>query len=244
MNRLFTITFLFCLLAATTQAQRYAELGGFFGIANYQGDLANRPVEFRETKYSFGGFAKYHYANKLHFRAQLYYARISGDDVHAPDPGIVIRNWRFTSDLAEASIQMEWLPFAKYRFNKVGLFRPQINPFLSIGIGSSFAINKTVEWQNSGLDFSRLGIKFPEEDDKDNFLIIPVGGGIRFDVTQWTTFAAEAGWRYANSDHLDGVSANGDGLMKEPGDRINKDWYFFMGFTLSTYIGEQEDFGL
>lgn len=230
MNRLFTLTLIFSLFAVGLQAQRYAELGGFFGIANYQGDLVNRPIEFRETKYSFGGFAKYHYSNKLHFRAQLYYARISGDDIHGDN---AIRNWRFTADMAEASIQMEWLPFGKYRFNKVGLFRPQINPFLSIGIGSSFAINKDLEWQNSGIT---PRISFPEEMDKDNFLVIPIGGGIRFDLTQWTTLAAEAGWRYAQSDYLDGVSENGNPLKK--------DWYFFMGFTLSTYIGDQEDFGL
>jgi hypothetical protein len=135
--------------------------------------------------------------------------------------------------MAEVSIQAEWLPFGKYRFNKVGLFRPQINPFLTLGIGSSFAVNKNLEWQNSGVQ-PRIG--FPEEEDKDNFLIIPIGGGIRFDVTQWTTLAAEAGWRYAQSDYLDGVSINGN--------PDKNDWYFFMGFTLSTYIGEQEDFGL
>ncbi|MEM9884816.1 MAG: DUF6089 family protein [Bacteroidota bacterium] len=232
MNRLFTLTLAFLCFFMISNAQKYAELGGFFGIANYQGDLANRPVEFRETKYSFGGFVKYHYGNKLHFRAQLYYARISGDDVHGDN---AVRNWRFTSDLAEASIQAEWLPFAKYRFNKVGLFRPQINPFLSIGIGSSFAINKTLDTPLDGLSRPEE-FSFPEEENKDNFLIIPIGGGIRFDVTQWTTLAAEAGWRYAQSDYLDGVSQNGN--------PDKQDWYFFMGFTLSTYIGEQEDFGL
>lgn len=241
MNRLFTLTLIFSLFAIALQAQRYAELGGFFGIANYQGDLVNRPVEFRETKYSFGGFVKYHYSNQIHFRAQLYYARISGDDIHGAN---AVRNWRFTSDIAEASIQMEWLPFAKRRFNKASMFRPQINPFVSIGIGSSFAVNKELIWQETGYDLEQLGMKFPEDDNHDNFLIIPVGGGIRFDLTQWTTIAGEAGWRYANSDYLDGVSLNGDGFNKPEGYKVNKDWYFFMGFTLSTYIGEQEDFGL
>jgi len=205
------------------------ELGGFMGIANYQGDLTNRPVELRESKYSFGGFIKYHYANKLHFRGQCYYARISGDDIHGPNSD---RDWRFATDMAEASIQLEFLPFAKYRFNRVGLFRPQINPFISVGIGSSFTINKDV-----GIEPTSSFIKttFPEPNDKNNFLIVPVGGGIRFDFTQWTTIAGEVGWRYSKSDYLDGISQNAN--------PEKDDWYFFFGATLSTYFGQQEDYG-
>lgn len=229
MNRFMTLTLAMVFAVSLCYSQKYAELGGFFGVANYQGDLANKPIEFRETKYSFGGFVKYHYSNKVHFRGQLYYARISGDDIHGENKN---RDWRFATNMAEASIQMEYLPFGKYRFNRVGLFRPQINPFLTIGIGSAFAINKNLEYESG----KEPDIPFPEEGDKNNFLVIPIGAGIRFDFTQWTTLAGEAGWRYAQSDYLDGVSINGN-----PG---KKDWYFFLGFTLSTYIGEQEDFGL
>ncbi|MEL6719728.1 MAG: DUF6089 family protein [Bacteroidota bacterium] len=231
MNRFTTLTLALLFLSFSAISQKYVELGGFMGIANYQGDLNNRPVEFRESKYSFGGFIKYHYANKLHFRGQCYYARISGDDIHG-DAGKQLRDWRFATDMAEASIQLEWLPFAKYRFNRVGLFRPQINPFVSVGIGSSFTINKSVDIDPNS-DFIKT--TFPEPEDKNNFLIVPVGGGIRFDFTQWTTIAGEVGWRYSNSDYLDGISQNAN--PEKP------DWYFFFGATLSTYFGQQEDYG-
>ncbi|MEN0047441.1 MAG: DUF6089 family protein [Bacteroidota bacterium] len=232
MNRFTTLTLALLFLSFSAISQKYVELGGFMGIANYQGDLNNRPIEFRESKYSFGGFIKYHYGNKLHFRGQVYYARISGDDVHSEGKKKE-RGWSFATDMAEASIQLEWLPFAKYRFNRVGLFRPQINPFVSIGIGSSFTINKDVAFNIN--TSTKPEISFPEPEDKNNFLIVPVGGGIRFDFTQWTTIAGEVGWRYTRSDYLDGISrhANPD----------KPDWYFFFGATLSTYFGQQEDYG-
>ena len=113
MNRFTTLTLALLFLSFSAISQKYVELGGFMGIAYYLGDLNNRPVEFRESKYSFGGVIKYHYANKLHFRGQVYYARISGDDIHG-DEGKQARNWRFATDMAEASIQLEFLPFAKF----------------------------------------------------------------------------------------------------------------------------------
>lgn len=242
MRRIVPILFFVCGLCVA-QAQRYVEVGGFIGFANYQGDLAEDPIEFGETRYSFGGFAKYHYSRKLHLRAQLYYGRISGNDANKVENGPFPRNWSFTADIYEASIQAEFLPFARPRIDRVGLFHPQINPFLSLGIGSSFA-TKTLSRDNTSW---REGLRednppgdyatsFKEPGDQDNFLVIPIGGGLRFDFTQWTTLAGEFGWRYTRSDYVDGVSVNGN--PDKP------DWYFFVGVTLSTYFGEQEDYGL
>lgn len=220
-------------------AQNFVEVGGIIGFANYQGDLTQVPITFGETKYSFGGFAEYHYNPKLHFRIQGFYGRISGDDANG-DASRQTRNWSFQADMLEASVQMLIMPFAKPRINKVGLFRPQINPYLGVGVGLSFAARKELNLNRDGSTFNFERLPFPdfppEPDDRDNFLVFPVGGGIRFDLTQWTTLSADFAWRYTNSDYLDGVSKNGadDG----------PDWYIFLGVSLSTYFGEQEDYGL
>jgi len=233
MRQIYTLTLFFFSISSSIYAQDYFELGGFIGFAGYQGDLTEDPIDIGETKYSFGGFAKYHYNRKLYLRAQAYYGRISGDDANSTQMGLRNRNWSFTADLLEVSIQAEWIPFGKSRIDKVGLFRPQINPFLSIGVGNSFALNKNIVWQTGNTP--KFG--FPEEEDKDNFLIIPVGAGLRFDFTQWTTIAGEFGFRYTQSDHVDGIAKNAN-------DKGGPDWYFFVGVTLSTYIGQQEDYGL
>lgn len=216
-------------------AQKYVELGGFMGFAGYQGDLTEDPIDIGETKYSFGGFAKYHYSKKLHLRGQLYYGRISGADANSTSQGLRNRDWSFTADLAEVSMAMEYLPFAKSRIDRVGMFRPQINPFLSIGIGLTFT-DEDIDYEHNPFNSKGELIKFPEEGATNNFLIIPIGAGLRFDFTQWTTLAGEFGFRYTQSDYVDGISKHAQ--AKGP------DWYFFIGATFSTYIGEQEDYGL
>lgn len=216
-------------------AQNFVEVGPFIGIANYQGDLAQSDIEFRETQYSAGGFVEFHYNRKLHLRAQAFLAKISGDDANG-NQNRMVRNWRFTADIMEASIQASILPFGKRRINKVGLFNPQINPYITAGVGLAFTIRKDLDVSESGINLGDLPTGFPEPDDQDNFLVFPIGAGLRFDFTQWTTLAGEISWRYTNSDYLDGVAKNG----KEAG----PDWYLFFGISLSTYFGEQEDYGL
>ncbi|MEN0049586.1 MAG: DUF6089 family protein [Bacteroidota bacterium] len=223
------------LMNTSLSAQKYFELGGFIGFAGYQGDLTEDPIDIGETKYSFGGFAKYHYNRKLHLRGQLYYGRISGADANSTSQGLRNRDWSFTADLAEVSIAMEILPFGKSRIDRVGLFRPQINPFISFGIGLTFT-NEEIDYEHNPFNSMGKRISFPEANATNNFLVIPAGAGLRFDFTQWTTLAGEFGFRYTQSDYVDGISENA--LAAGP------DWYFFVGVTLSTYFGQQEDYGL
>ena len=229
MKKLTFFTFLL-LMTLSLDAQRYVEVGGFAGIANYQGDLSQDPIEFGATKLSLGGLVRYHYGNKLYFKGNVYAGQIKGDDLNGdPDSGTYNRGWNMTANLLEVSINAEWLPLAKPRFNDVGIFRPQINPYFFVGIGSNF-----LDRELGGNDPSNLPPILPEA-DISNFLIVPVGGGLRFDFTQWSTLGFEWGWRYTNTDFIDGISA---------GSKDTPDWYFFWGVTLSTFLGEQEDFGL
>ncbi len=233
------IALLFALLCLTTislDAQRYVEVGGFAGIANYQGDLSQDPIEFGATKLSVGGLVRYHYSNKLYFKGNVYAGQINGDDLNAdPGSGVFNRGWNMTANLLEVSINAEWLPLAKSRFNDVGIFRPQINPYLFVGIGSNF-LDKEVDFGDNPPPLNLNQVPYPEPDDTNNFLVVPIGGGLRFDFTQWSTLGFEWGWRYTNTDYIDGISINGKAA--------GPDWYFFWGATLSTYFGEQEDYGL
>jgi len=224
------------LLPASILAQRnYFELGGFLGVANYQGDLAEDHIEIGETKASIGGIVRVHYNDKLMFKGNVYYGRVSGSDANATNENLSRRNWSFEADLLELAINAEFVPFGKPRFNKASVFRPQVNPYVFAGVGITFA-NDRLDVSNSGLDLGNLPQPFPEPDDRDNFLVVPAGVGIRIDFTQWTTLSGEWGWRYAFSDYIDGVSENGN--------KEGLDWYLFGGVTLTFFFGEQEDFGL
>ncbi|MEN0047442.1 MAG: DUF6089 family protein [Bacteroidota bacterium] len=235
MKQIIILTLALCFSCGLMKAQKYVEVGGFIGFAGYQGDLTEDPIDFRETKYSFGGFATYHYNRKLNLRGQVYYGRISGADANSTSKGLRNRDWSFNADLIEASISAEWMPFAKARFDKVGLFRPQINPYFTLGVGLTFA-DKEISYLHNPVNNQGQIISFPEQMDQNNFFVIPVGAGLRLDFTQWTTIAGEFGFRYTQSDYVDGISEHA--LAAGP------DWYFFIGVTVSTYFGQQEDYGL
>lgn len=207
------------------EAQKDIEIGVFAGIANYQGDLAENDVVLGETKIALGGLIRYHINSKLDVRASGYFGTISGDDANSDK--LSFRKYRFSANLMEVSLMMEWKVLGKLRFNEVGVFNPGITPYLFAGVGYTLA-DKTTECYhpeciNNGLN------PFPEPGDINTFITMPIGIGVRWDFYEYTTLGVEWGWRNAFSDYLDGVS-----LYGKPG---NNDWYFFSGATLSFFFG-------
>jgi len=76
--------------------------------------------------------------------------------------------------------------------------------------------------------------KFPEVNDTGNFIVVPVGAGLRLDLLENVTLGFELGWRNTFSDYLDSVSINGRA--------DNNDWYLFGGTTLTFLFGGPEEY--
>jgi OOP family OmpA-OmpF porin len=206
-------------------AQKDIEFGFFAGIANYQGDLAENDIVLGETKISLGGLIRYHVNSKFNIRASGFFGTISGDDANSET--LSFRKYRFSANLMEANLMLEWKVFGKIRYNEVGVFIPSITPYLFIGAGYTVA-DKTTECYhpeclNNGIN------PFPEPGDINTFVTMPIGIGVRWDFYEYISLGAEWGWRNAFSDYLDGVS-----LYAKPG---NNDWYFFSGATVSFFFG-------
>lgn len=204
------------------------ELGLFLGFANYQGDLAENQVEIGETRIAYGGFLRYTFNEKFGLKANIYNGEISGDDQNSDDVALRNRDWSFTANLTEMQLQVEWYPFGKRRFNNVGIFNPQVTPYVSTGVGVALAkANLVVPEKDAGL--------FPELDDTDTFINIPIGVGLRLDFSEYFLMSLEFAQRTVFNDHLDSVSENGR--------RDKRDWYMFGGVTFSFLFGPQVDYG-
>ena len=223
LNVFFLLLLPFCLCG-----QQKVEIGGFMGLANYQGDLAPDPLVLSETKYSFGAFVRYHLTNKVKIRANAFFGFISGSDLNDDNGLLRSRGWSFESNLFEFSATGEYHPIGRNRFGETGVFEPQISPYAFAGIGFVTSDPKvtTTKLEDAGL--------FPENGFSSSHLVIPFGLGIRADIFEFVSLGAEGGWRFTNNDYLDGVKQNGN--------PDGRDLYMFVGATLSLYLGAIEGF--
>ncbi|MEZ4983246.1 MAG: DUF6089 family protein [Saprospiraceae bacterium] len=152
------------------------------------------------------------------------FGTISGDDANSDV--LAFRKYRFQANLAEANLMFEWKVFGKLRYNEVGMFIPSITPYIFAGVGYTLA-DKTTECYhpeclNNGIN------PFPEPGDRNTFITMPIGIGVKWDFYEYISLGAEWGWRNAFSDYLDGVSIYG-----KPG---NNDWYFSQVLRFHSFL--------
>lgn len=210
------------MLPICLSAQQSLEVGVFLGVINYQGDLADDPVEYSETNFAFGVTSRYYFSPKIALKGNLYYGKLVGDDANTANANF--RGWRFESNLIELSAVAEYHPFGKSRVSSIGFFRQQATPFLFVGVGGTYA--------ESDLTVPDRDLnKIPEIDDRSFFLSTPIGVGFRYDVSEYFLFSGEFGSRAVFSDHLDGTHSNG-----QVG---TNDWYLFGGFTITILLDTQ-----
>ncbi len=218
------IILLALLMPISILGQQKVEVGGFAGFANYQGDLAPDAIEFSETKISFGFFARYHLNNKIKLRANGFFGFISGSDFNDNSGSLKSRGWSFESHIFECAAVCEYHPIGKNRHGVTGVFHRQISPYVFAGIG---IVNS-----EPGITTARSvdAALFPEEGFKPTHPILPFGFGIRADLVEFASLGFEGGWRFTNTDYLDGVkyNANPDG----------RDLYVFIGATMSFFFGK------
>ena len=208
--------------------QQKVEIGGFAGFANYQGDLAPNPVEFSETKLSLGGFIRYHLKDQVKIRVNGILGFISGSDFNDKNGDLRQRGWSFKSDIFEFSIVGEYHPLGKPRLGNTGIFKRQVSPYLFAGVG---VVNSNPEVSVTNPDDEGL---FPENDFTGLNPSFPLGIGVRADLFEFVSLGMEGGWRFTNTDYLDGVKFNGN--------PDGRDLYVYFGATLSFFLGAFEGF--
>lgn len=221
-------------LSTALMAQPRAELSLLFGGGAYLGDLEaeNAIPNFDLAKFSPGiqfGYSL-HYNWKL--RAGIHYTQLTGADTFSDDPVLQARNFSFDGSLLEAGLQLVWEPFAKKRYPNEGGYKNIVSPYLFAGAGLSFFEHET-SYGNPGVDGFPERITADINADESPAINLPIGGGIRFDLSKSTSLGLEVGARKTFTDQLDGVafSANPD----------KDDWYLLGGISF-TYRWNTPDY--
>ena len=209
----------------TINSQTSFEAGVLLGGTNYYGDLAADHGSLEEVGFGIGVSGKLMFDNKFGVRLSLGRLALSGSD--ATSGTHTSRGWKFSTQLTELSCVLEYHPLGRGRINRVGQFhKNQVSPFVFWGIGQAFG--------NSHITTpSTDKILFPEPGDRSSYTIIPIGGGIRVDLSRYFIVSFELAKRAVLSDYLDGVSIQGNDLTT--------DWYLFGGLAISVLISADKD---
>ncbi|GAA0877682.1 hypothetical protein GCM10009119_06500 [Algoriphagus jejuensis] len=219
------------------KAQQY-EIGGGIGVGTYTGDII-RKVDPGQIGLQGTFFGKRNFDNVWSLRAAISSSIFSADDRIRPiDTVALVRSSRFRGGAIEGSAVMEFnfLNFLGYSSE----FR--WSPYAFFGLGYSYFIVKgnTYEYLDSErYDFGSV--------------VIPFGGGVKYRLNDRWTMAAELGFRPTMTDYLDKIDSTLPAIPRNAppvdpntgqippfginyGNPYTKDWYYFMGLTISYTI--------
>ena len=195
-------------------------MGGGLGTAVYSGDII-RKIDPGQAGLQGTLFGKRNFDNVWSLRVGVSTAKLMGNDAIQPIDRVARdRNWSFNSRVTEFSAVMEFnfLDFANHKSEF------KFSPYAFFGLGYSFVKGKG----------ERDGIAL--EDLKGRgALVIPFGGGIKYLLSDQLTLGMELGFRPTTSDFLDNPDSDQpkDAKIKNFGNPNTKDWYYFLGVTVS-----------
>lgn len=199
--------FLSCL---SVRSQTVPEIGIIAGGSYYLGDL-NPYKHFNNTKFS-GTFlyrdqiAK---SNRLSFRIHAGFGTVEAFDSESLDPAMVNRNLNFRSRILEIGplLEIHFLPY------EIGSAKFPFTPYLFMGL-TFFKMNPMGQHNDEWIELQSLGTEGQgtgltgEKIYKLNQLSIPLGLGMKFNMTERWAIGFEYGIRKTFTDYLDDVSGN------------------------------------
>ena len=275
---LFALIFLFSTSFINGQAGQYkenTEVGSFGGVSYYLGDLNNS--HFNNSIPNFGLIVRKNIDRRISYKGSFMLVNIAADDRNSSDEFAAQRGLHFSNNMFEENGSSIYELSGQFEFNflpyELGNPLYKWTPFIYSGLSlfnfNPKAENKNGEW----ISLQPLGTegqgttKFP--DRKKYSLIqfaIPIGGGVKFAVSEHFNIILEYGIRKTFTDYLDDVSSTYPGpnpgvaapsawppgmgavakemsdptgthtLGEERGDPNKNDWYSFAGITLSFKI--------
>lgn len=208
------------------QAQPKWEVGLVAGGAGYQGELAPEWYpEWEEAGPLYGLLLRHHISSEWALRLNFTFTELSGDDLNLARQDFEERNFRFQSRVGQGSLLLEWEPFGKRRYPDTLYFKRLISPYFYAGAGIVH-FDAVPDFSQTGKDkLEPLIRKDQAEGFPQNRLAIPLGIGIKLDLSPGILLGLEASTTTAFTDYFDGIS--------HAGKPDTNDWYSFAGATLS-----------
>lgn len=180
------------------------EIGIFGGLSNYQGDLTDK--FYKNSRGALGLNLGYILSSRITIKAGFTYAKIAGADSLTSQEDLRLRNLSFQSPITEFSLIGE--------FNTFDMEAKRWSPYVFAGL-AVFHYNPYTFDRNGNKVFlqplSTEGQGIQGYDKKPyalTQLAIPLGAGIKYNLSEKFRVALEVGLRKLFTDYLDDVSGN------------------------------------
>ena len=196
----------------------------YVGASNMLGDLGGsdligsssiRDIDMKAFRPALGLGLQRH-RNNVNYTADIIITRLVGDDAFTDAPGRQIRNLSVRTDLVEASLKAEILPF---KHNKVlkGIY-------INGGVGA-FYFQPKANFNDDWYKLRPLGTEGQNYLADQNpyklvSMVIPFGYGYKFQLNRWSTLKLDVSLRKTFTDYLDDVSglyANNSSISESGG---------------------------
>lgn len=176
-------------------------IGVFGGIANYQGDLADKV--YQNSGVALGINLSYPITNRINLRGGYTYGKVKGADSLNPREDFKLRNLSFQSSISEFNLvaeintfDMDYKRWSPYVFGGLAVYH--FNPF-------------TYDQQNNKVFLQPLstegqGLPGYQKPYSLTQLALPFGGGIKYDISENVRISLEIGLRKLFTDYLDDLS--------------------------------------
>ena len=253
-------TLVFSFTAKTQQFKPNTEIGLLLGASYYLGDL--NTSHFNQPLGASGLIIRQNIDKRFVYKAEAMYLNLRSDERESDDTIALNRGLHFRSPVYELSGQLEFNFLPYQPGNPLYTWTPFIYTGISLFHYNPQAENKNGEWVNlQELGTEGQGTSEFTERDKYSLIqfAIPIGGGFKIAVNEYFNIILEYGVRKTFTDYLDDVSTTYPGpkkngtwpvemteeaqQMSDPlgihsqgiqrGDQEKKDWYSFVGATLS-----------
>ena len=189
-----------------TEPEYRLEVGGGVGAVTYLGDF--NQAFFQDMQPMFSLVAKYRVNPRMSWALNVGYGRLKGSLKNEKTYYPELTDYSFSASLVDVGVRYEYnfWPFGtgmEYRGAQ------RITPYIYIGLGASVA----------SPDSTHVGVN------------MPLGGGVKYKITDRMNLAVEWTMHFTNSDKLDGMidpyGIKSSGLFK------NTDCYSDVRMTLT-----------
>ena len=235
--KIFNPYLVLCFLALVSVTPSFGqsyEVGGGLGTAVYSGDLLRR-IDPGQTGLQGTLFGKRNFDNVWSLRLGVNRAELmAADSIRPIDALTSLRNGHFRGSITEVSalVEFNFLDFVNHKSE----FR--FSPYAFFGLGYTFFSGE-----------GRIHGGIDSENYSLNTVVIPFGGGVKYMLSDQLTLGLELGFRPTTSDYLDKLDGALPALPRYDspltatsppltesinfGNPNTKDWYYFLGVTLS-----------